>query len=631
MQNDQPSSSYQQVAEPKRKGILFYALVLLGIGGALFWGIPQATKSFAKYIIVKELRTFGIKNVDLSRVSVSLKELTISDIHVHSARGYVATKRDDYLIIDEIKAIYNPLRLITNGFDQIKIKGLSLWIEEGYFQSYFNPDQLFLEGQDLTQPKSKTITIENSEIIFAFGEDRLKIPFEGSLSTSKEQPIHLTSQWSALGKSTAQGNIEFALNKNNEFSFSLNTELVKFEGMTLKGELHNTTFKSDGKIGDNHYVFDVSTTINNLDAEGAGQLKQPILLTAKAAGELNKLSTSLQLKFLKEDKPFITFDGGVAPLKAIGSGKVIMDIPDLASLVNINKINGKEAKIDGGLKISGDFDWQRDWLKPTVDLTATLENIHITYDEISAANLNGVLKITSLLPFTTRNHQVIKSKTVKFRNIVFEDTKLEFYASPLLGLSINHFAAKAFGGQITAHSFRRSPKIKGNPLSFEVSFKDIHLQSVLKMADIQGLSGEGRLAGAASLKIVDDELKLTKAQIRSTSSQGSIQYQPETQKEAITTDLEGAELALEVLKNLQFTVLDVNLGVSPSDETDMQASVKILGFNPKVLNGYPFEFNITTSGKLGDLVLNTLKNIRPPKDLQELNTTFKKSQGATQS
>ena len=54
----------------------------------------------------------------------------------------------------------------------------------------------------------------------------------------------------------------------------------------------------------------------------------------------------------------------------------------------------------------------------------------------------------------------------------------------------------------------------------------------------------------------------------------------------------------------------------------------MLGSNPNVLNGYPFEFNIVTTGKLKDLVMNTLQHMKPPTDLKQLNQAIKATKDA---
>ena len=57
-------------------------------------------------------------------------------------------------------------------------------------------------------------------------------------------------------------------------------------------------------------------------------------------------------------------------------------------------------------------------------------------------------------------------------------------------------------------------------------------------------------------------------------------------------------MAFQVLDNLHFSLFNVRLSPMADNPSEMQAIVKMLGSNPNVLYGYPFEFNIVTTGKL---------------------------------
>jgi hypothetical protein len=87
-------------------------------------------------------------------------------------------------------------------------------------------------------------------------------------------------------------------------------------------------------------------------------------------------------------------------------------------------------------------------------------------------------------------------------------------------------------------------------------------------------------------------------------------------------------MAFQVLDNLHFSLFNVRLSAMPDNPSEMQGIVKMLGSNPNVLNGYPFEFNIVTTGKLKDLVINTLQHMKPPTDLKKLNQAVKATKDA---
>ena len=188
-----------------------------------------------------------------------------------------------------------------------------------------------------------------------------------------------------------------------------------------------------------------------------------------------------------------------------------------------------------------------------------------------------------------------------------------------------------FQNHLTPEEYLR---ISSNIVGFQngkiTDFENIELADILKLTDLKTLSGRAKLAGNASMSYdLQGGLDVNQAELHSISETGLIQYQPADGKiEASHLGQGGASMAFQVLDNLNFTVFNVRLEHLADNPAEMQGIVKMLGSNPKVLNGYPFEFNIVTTGKLKDLVINTLHHMKPPTDLGKLNQAIKETKAA---
>lgn len=636
------------------------ALILI-----FFLGIPWGIKYAVRYAALQELSVFGIKDINISQVSLSWGSVSIRDIRVQTARGYQPKGREDYLIIDQVEGKFTPLHLLTRGFNELFVRGVSLWIEpqSGYLSSFNELDKPLFRLNH-TSKQAPNITIENSEIIIVDDEKKLHIPVTATVTSEPGKPRVIKAQWTLTGDSSAEGYLNFENDEQDHFEMNLIGNKILLNPDTIGVTADDLQLTAKGTAGSDIYDLALAFTINDVSIGKVSTFRSPLHFDATATGPLTQLNLKASLKEknkkeadkgkkTKETMPFINVFGTIAPFKAIASTEWNIDIPRVQDFINLAKFSELSEdfpqSLSGQIKIDGTVKWTKSWSTPDkVEATISLQDIDTIYHDLQGTGISGSVKITGLFPFATKNHQVLSAKSIKVKTFDMQDIKLEFYASALGGISVNNFSGALFDGTISAHSFRKNIKDPEGSLTFDTNFRDIQLNDVLKISDIKGLSGTGKLTGTASFKMSDRGIELTRAQFRSSSAQGSLVYIPPappsekstapSDKTKTASNFEGADIALEVLKNLQYTLLDVtvasasNTGTTLSREPseaqqpeNLQANVKILGYNPKVLNGYPFEFNIATTGKLGDLVLNTLNNIKPPKDLQELSATIKKS------
>jgi hypothetical protein len=268
--------------------------------------------------------------------------------------------------------------------------------------------------------------------------------------------------------------------------------------------------------------------------------------------------------------------------------------------------------------------WDKGQLKTSV-LMLEVKGGSVAREGLSVEGANARILFTKLQPLTTKGDQKVSASKLSVAGIDLKNVLFKCLFDSNGFFQIKQFTAQTLQGSLKAHKFLRIVKGSNPAFHFETDFENIELADILKLTDLKSLSGRGKLAGSASMSYtVDEGLDILQAELHSMSNSGLIQYKPEDGSAGGgSLSNKEANMAFQVLDNLNFSVFNVRLEQVPGHPAELQGIVKMLGSNPSVLNGYPFEFNIVTTGKLKDLVINTLQHMRPPADLNELNKAIK--------
>jgi hypothetical protein len=258
------------------------------------------------------------------------------------------------------------------------------------------------------------------------------------------------------------------------------------------------------------------------------------------------------------------------------------------------------------------------------ELSLGLLNTRWVHEAYSIEDLSGQLHFY-LCPFQAVGDQELKAGSLSMSNITLSDLSLKFRYDNFF--KFTNVDAKGLGGKFNLHSFHYK-----NPdnFTFACDAKDISLGEIVNFLDIKEIEGMGKISGQGTLSYSDESgLDLTLAHFSSSGKEGNLKYKLETEApdSNITQQLDNKEesaltdnMAFKILEDLHFTVLNVD--VEPING-EIQARVEILGFNPQVLNGYPFHFRINTTGQFNELVKGTLTHIRLPSDWKKFNKSLK--------
>jgi hypothetical protein len=132
-----------------------------------------------------------------------------------------------------------------------------------------------------------------------------------------------------------------------------------------------------------------------------------------------------------------------------------------------------------------------------------------------------------------------------------------------------------------------------------VEIDGIQLSRLFESIDIEGLNGKGAISGSIPVVISGAEIAIAEGVLAS-QNDGNLSFQSPEADEVLARSGEQVELMLKAMKDFRYESLNVVLDKPLQGEASLRISM--LGHNPDVLDGYPFQFNITLTGDLEPLL-----------------------------
>jgi hypothetical protein len=132
-----------------------------------------------------------------------------------------------------------------------------------------------------------------------------------------------------------------------------------------------------------------------------------------------------------------------------------------------------------------------------------------------------------------------------------------------------------------------------NRLELRVGALD--LAALFEAAAVDGLSGDGRLSGAIPVVVRGDTVAVENARL-SSSAPGSVKFRSEAAIRALASQGPQVELMLKALENFQYETLTVTVDMDSGYQTGLL--IEMLGRNPDLMDGRPFQFNINLGANL---------------------------------
>ncbi len=182
--------------------------------------------------------------------------------------------------------------------------------------------------------------------------------------------------------------------------------------------------------------------------------------------------------------------------------------------------------------------------------------------------------------------------------------------------TITHAAMPISGGSIGVR--RVAVPLSGTkPIAVTLNVEKVAIDSVMQALTGSQAKATGVVSGNVPLIVTrEGKISVGKGALKA-DAPGVIQLAPE----AIPGDNPQVTLVRDILKNLQYTVLALNLEMTP--EGALTATLAVEGRNPDVEKGRPIKLQVHLSGDLLNLITQNLKLMTDPKTFIEQNAHAK--------
>jgi hypothetical protein len=620
---EKPKFEKPMISYLKQGGILIITLIVIG-GGVLTWKAPSLVRNMAKASLEESLASLGISEVEIDSVNFGWWRVYLREIHTKSSSAAANLNIQE---MDVALSLFLKMKAID-------VIGGTIELKEGH-KFFISKDALLSKVAEIGSVFSNikrlrlpAIGMRDCLVVVPMGQGTLKVPVHATTETTVARKQVLTVDWGEHGSNDFSGQFVVDLGRKgitvdfhttnvdiNTPSFQIKAPEISFWGTTASEETQE-------------YKIDGFAKFDNLSFASYGGLKSPLELNFEGAGSGDDFTLDeLKITSAGAGKNLLELEGNFKPKQSTAQLIMTSQVSQLSRLWDFTPLlathEGDKVVVEGKMNITGELAWEKGHLK-TSALAIEMRGVNLKRDGFALEGGSSKVVFNTMKPMTTQGLQQARANKMSVAGIDLKNVVLkgEFDNQGLL--QIKQFDAETLNGTLRAHRFQRVAQAVRPTFQFEADFDKINLADILKLTDLNNLSGQGRLAGSASMSYdFEGGLDVLQAELHSISETGLIQYKPQQGTGlAIPADQKEVNMAFQVLDNLNFTLFHVRIDRMPNSESEMQGIVKMLGSNPNVLNG------IVTTGKLKDLVINTLQHMRPEQDLKELSRAAKATSDA---
>ena len=226
--------------------------------------------------------------------------------------------------------------------------------------------------------------------------------------------------------------------------------------------------------------------------------------------------------------------------------------------------------------------------------TLGLRNLSFGIEGVRFQNLSLDLALTSLLPLSSAKNQQLTIGRIDAGAPV-EDIDLRFNLDqePQPHLEITGGGFDLGGADWQVESTTLDPGAARN--SIALATNNLDLATFFRLIEIEGLSGSGLLAGRIPV-VFEDKSIIIEDGVLDAQGPGVLSIRSQALASALAGGGKTVELAIKALEDFRYESLSVKLNKTAGNEA--QVLLSILGSNPAVLDGQPFQFNINLESNL---------------------------------
>jgi hypothetical protein len=258
-----------------------------------------------------------------------------------------------------------------------------------------------------------------------------------------------------------------------------------------------------------------------------------------------------------------------------------------------------KGRFGGKINIQGKSLFKAAKVALTGKLDLTLEDISLRQDNIELSDIQGNLTFDLAHMPATQPDQIIKGRLsvgpVQRMPFIIKLQLLEGGAAFIKELKMS-----LLDGNIFFRDLRLDTQ-KSDVVGL-IDIQNISSEKILKLLESHDVGLTGQFSGKIPVKISGETVIITNGLIEALTP-GVFNYRGDAFGQ---TGMDQASMSLvaTALQNFHYEALVAKLNLPPNGEGTIALHLK--GFNPEVLNGYPFEFNIVISSNYAKIIKSLL-------------------------
>ncbi len=593
MESDKPP--VRSVLLTGKVAVFSFAALLLA-GAAILWTYHL---DLSRLVAIRLLDRSGLGPVTLMVDRVNMSELRARDISLYGGSIRIAG----------LALTYNPLRLVAGVLDRAEISGLQMTMVKAGdditvggvpFRSATSTGGAAATGEF----KIGAIRIAGAHVVFESAGDRLEAIFstDFALSGAGIRNASVAADIAMLVTGTAQSAHivvpDFAVLPEGGGGMRL-----RFDKMTIRPkDLSWTVVDLGGEM-----VWGVDPLVAKIGSGRVASTRSPpalvpLAISGDAAMTGSRIDFALHVEaeaIGKNAKIAMQATGSHDRTSGIGAtavtvAPVMFRVGGVQPRDFVPALGDALPRLAGSVALAGGVTWRGTSVSPALILQ--LANGAFEPESARFSQIHGDIEVTGLWPVTTAPGQVLNG-VVEAGGLVPADAALTFHLLPKPALSIESIRMDFAGGQITAAPFIIGPA--RSSFATVIGLRQIDLGAVLKLIGVNGLSGSGHIDGGIPVAISGGKIVLREGKLAA-SGPGVLQLRSDALPGQITDAGESMTLALQALSDFHYDILTMDLAESATG--DGTIALKIQGRNPAVLDGRPFNLNITLESNFDRLI-----------------------------
>jgi hypothetical protein len=254
--------------------------------------------------------------------------------------------------------------------------------------------------------------------------------------------------------------------------------------------------------------------------------------------------------------------------------------------------------VDGAVTLESTLRWADGTLSSPARIV--IETLSFETAQGRVEDLRGTLRLIGIHPLESAPDQELTAARV-VAGVPLDEVRARFAldhtaaAEPLVRIA--RLSGRLADGEIFLRDTTVNPLAARHDMTLRIS--GLSLARLFAQLDLEGVSGEGRLSGAVPLVIEDGRVSVNEGQLAAETA-GVLRIRLDGGG-ALANQSEPVRLMLRAMEDFRYDTLALIVNRKPAEGLSMK--VRMSGKNPDVLDGYPFEFNVSLTGDVEPVLL----------------------------